>query len=92
MGWELLTRGDETLGDAERFDDSSRIAAFLLEFGNDLGGGHVERVLAFRELVDLVRNHVKDIKSLTSGSSETKMSRGEMGRTACSKMNERGGQ
>jgi hypothetical protein len=42
-------------------------------------------------LVDLVRNHVKDIKSLTSGSSETKMSRGEMGRTACSKMNERGG-
>ena len=64
---ELLTRGDETLGDAERLDDSCRIAAFLLEFRNDLGGGHIEGVLAFRELVDLVRNHVKDIKSLIRG-------------------------
>jgi hypothetical protein len=59
---ELLTRGNETLGDAERLDDCRRIATFLLVFRSYLGSRDIDTVLAFRELVDLVKDHVEDIK------------------------------
>jgi hypothetical protein len=66
--WEaVLTRGNETLCDAERLDDSRRIAAFVLVFRSNLHSGHVDSILAFRELVDLVENHVVDIKPLIEG-------------------------
>jgi len=55
-------RGNETLGDAERLDDRRRIATFLLEFRSYLRSRHVDSILAFRELVDLVKDHVEDIK------------------------------
>ena len=61
---ELLTRGNETLGDAERLDDCGRIATFLLELRSYLRSGHVDSILAFRELIDLVKDHVEDIKPM----------------------------
>ena len=60
----LLTRGNETLGDAERLDDCCRITTFLLEFRSYLLSRHVDSILAFRELVDLVKDHVEDIKPI----------------------------
>ena len=66
--WEaVLTRGNETLCDGERLNDSRRIAAFVLVFRSNLRSGHVDSILAFRELVDLVENHVVDIKPLIEG-------------------------
>ena len=71
VGWkagsEMLTCGNETLGDAERLDDSRRIATFLLVFPSNLRSGHVDSILAFRELIDLVKNHVVDIKPSIEG-------------------------
>ena len=67
MGNRLLTRGDETLGDAERLDDSRRVAAFLLVFPSNLRSGYADRVLVFRELVDLVKDHVENVKPLIEG-------------------------
>lgn len=61
-GWVPLTRGNETLGYTERLNNSRRFATFLLVFCSNLGSRHVKSVLAFRELVDLVKNHVEDIK------------------------------
>lgn len=62
MECALLTRGNETLRDAERLDDCCRIATFLLEFRSYLRIWHVDDIIAFRELVDLVKEHVEDIK------------------------------
>ena len=64
MECELLTRGNETLGDAERLDDCGCIATFLLEFRSYLRSGYVNSILAFRELIDLVKEHVEDIKPI----------------------------
>jgi hypothetical protein len=95
MGWQAtrrLTRGNETLIDAERFDDRRGVATFILIVRNDLVGGHVNSVLAFRELADLVKNHVVDIEPLLKSlrtSSEMKAGRDEMVHTACSNMSER---
>ena len=61
----LLTRGNETLRDAERLDDCRRIATFLLEIHSYLRSRHVDSILAFRELIDLVEDHVEDIKPIT---------------------------
>ena len=60
----LLTRGNETLSDAERLDDCRRIATFLLEFRSYLRRRHVDSIVAFRELVDLVKDHVENIKPM----------------------------
>jgi hypothetical protein len=65
---ELLTRGNETLGDAERLDDCRRIATFILVFRSYLRSRHVDSILAFRELVDLVEDHVVDIKPIIKAS------------------------
>jgi hypothetical protein len=67
VGNGLLTRGNETLCDAERLDDSRRITAFLLVFPSNLRSGYVDSVLAFRELVDLIKDHVENIKPLIEG-------------------------
>ena len=91
VGNGLLTRGNETLGDAERLDDSRRVTAFLLVFRSYLCSGYVDSVLAFRELVDLVKDHVENVKPLIEGVIGTMMVRIKVARTACSKMNERGG-
>jgi hypothetical protein len=59
-----LTRGNETVIDAERLYDRRGVATFVLVVRNDLGSGHVNGILAFRELADLVKNHVVDIEPL----------------------------
>lgn len=91
VGSGLLTRGNETLGDAERLDDSRRVTAFLFVFRSYLRSGYVDSVLAFRELVDLVKDHVENVKPLIEGVIGTMIVRIKVARTACSKMNERGG-
>jgi hypothetical protein len=59
-----LTRGNETLIDAERFYDRCGVATFVLVIRNDLVGEYVNSVLAFRELADLVKNHVVNNEAL----------------------------
>lgn len=91
VDYALLTRGNETLSDAERLDDCCRIATFLFEFGNYLRSGHVDNIVAFRELVDLVEDHVVDIKprieDVIEDGGDEKI---KVAHTACKKMNERG--
>jgi hypothetical protein len=66
--WEaVLTHGNETLCDAEHLDDSRCIAMFVLILRSNLHSRHINSILAFQELVDLVENHIVDIKPLIEG-------------------------
>jgi hypothetical protein len=85
------TRGNETLVDGERFYDRRAIATFVLEVHNDLSRGHVNGILAFRELADLVKNHIVDIEPLFWGSHWRRRGEHEIAHTACNNMNERVG-